>query len=408
MADPDDWLRSPDLTPVWERIHARLERSGGDAQGRAPITVGSRPERHALSDLLGRPVLTDRVTVDLASLESRLVERTAFASLSEVVQAVTGRRLRDRPGERAAQVERRQGPLELARALVDGPWAETWVAGLSRSGALTRSSDSERLVRDAVDVIHAVLSAEHSPGSRVELAARVVGDSHALDEDTVLHSVVLRGLAAAVNVEVPTGVVERRALWEQHGISPDLVSATCLVLGVRPAGDGPLSSRLAVAAEAGDPVHLTAWDLRRRRDARLAGQSVLVCENPRVLEAVAERFGGAISVVCTAGQPNTVVTSVLSWLRDSGCGLRYHGDFDWPGIAITNRMVAQCGVEPWLMRTVDYEAGFRTGSPKLVGLPVEPCWDIELGASMRTHGVAVHEESVLEQVLTSLDGHWLT
>jgi uncharacterized protein (TIGR02679 family) len=406
MPDPDGWLVSPELTPVWERIRTRLESNGGDARGRAAVTVSSRQQRHALSDLLGRPVLSDRVTVDLAALERRLVERTAFTSLADAVHGVTGWPLRDRPHERRERVARRQGPLELARSLVDDPWVESWLSGLSRSGVLTRAASGEALVRHAVEVLRAVLSGAHTPGSRVELAARIVGDSHALDEDTLLHAVVLRGLAAAADADVPTGVVERRAMWEQHGISPDLVSATCLALGLRPTGEGPLSSRLGVAAEAGDPVHLTAWDLRRRRDTRLEGDAVLVCENPRVLEAVAERFGGAVPVVCTAGQPNTVVTGTLAWLRESGRALRYHGDFDWPGIAITNRLGAQCGVEPWLMRAADYEAGFRAGSLKLAGTPVEPCWDTELGASMRTRGIAVHEESVLEQVLMSLESGW--
>lgn len=406
MTEPDSWLVSPDLAAVWERIRHRLERNGGDARGRTPVTVSSRQERHALGDLLGRPVLADRVTVDLAALERRLVERTAFTTLAQVVQAVSGYPLRDRPRERQERIARRELPLELARTLADGPWVEPWLAGLSRSGVLTRTPDGEALVRRAVHTIHSVLSGEHAPCSRVELAAQVVGDSHALDEDTLLHTVVLRGLAAAVDRDLPTGVVARRALWELHGISPDLVSATCLVLGLRPTGEGPLASRLVVAAEAGDPVHLTAWDLRRRRGAGVDPRTVLVCENPRVLEAVAERFGGAVPVVCTAGQPNTVVTSVLSWLADSSCLLRYHGDFDWPGIAITNRLVAQCGVDPWLMSAAEYESGFRQGSPTLVGAQVEPSWNTELGASMRAHGVAVHEESVLEQLLVALTREW--
>jgi uncharacterized protein (TIGR02679 family) len=407
MPQTMSWLAAAELGTVWQRVHARLQSNGGCARGRVTVTPLTREQRHALSGLLGKPVLGERVTVDLAALEQRVVERTSYSSLAEATQALTGRPLRDLPRERREREARRHGPLELARELVDAPWAEVWVAGLAAAGVLTRAGDGQELVRRAAAVLEAVLSAPVVPRSRVEVAAQVVGDAHALDEDTVLHAVVLRGLAAAATVPVPSGVLERRALWARHGVSPDSVSATCLVLGLRPSGPGALASRMAAAAAAGDPVHLTAWDLRRRDGAAVSGNPpTLVCENPRVLEAVAERFGGAVPVVCTAGQPNTVVTAVLGWLREAGTPLRHHGDFDWPGVAIVNRLVGQYDVQPWLMGSSEYEAGFRPGSPGLAGTPVEPHWDAELGGSMRTHGVAVHEETVLDEILAALERDW--
>ena len=399
----DQWLTRPELSAVWDRLHDRLERNGGHAAGEVVITAVSRPERHALGDLLGSPVVTERVRVDLAALERRLVERTAYLSLAKATEALTGRPLRNRPREREERLARRRRPAELARSLADEPWVEEWVGWLYRSGVLARATDGEALVRDALEVLRTILEKQEAPGSRVELAARVLGDAHALDEDTALHAVVLRGLAATSGAEMPTGVLERRALWEQNGINADLLSATCLVLGIRSASRTPLAERLRLAAAAGDPLHLTAWDLRRRGDAAVDVDRVLVCENPRVLESIAQRFASDFAVVCSSGQPNTVVTEVLAWLRKSGCDLRYHGDFDWPGIAITNRMVAQHAVAPWLMSVADYESGLHGGGPPLVGTPGEACWDPDLGAAMREHGIAVHEETVLDRLLCALE-----
>jgi uncharacterized protein (TIGR02679 family) len=59
--------------------------------------------------------------------------------------------------------------------------------------------------------------------------------------------------------------------------------------------------------------------------------------------------------VCTSGQPALVVLDVLAALR--GAELRYHGDFDWPGIAIAHRLIATAGVQPWRMTAADYEHG---------------------------------------------------
>lgn len=94
--------------------------------------------------------------------------------------------------------------------------------------------------------------------------------------------------------------------------------------------------------------------------------------------------------------------SVLARLREAGHGLRYHGDFDWPGIAIANRLVTTVGVQPWLMEAEDYERGLHRSAPPLSGAVIAPAWSAELGAAMRTHGTVVHEETVLDDVLAGL------
>jgi uncharacterized protein (TIGR02679 family) len=394
-----DWIGAPELTVVWARLRARLESTGLSPLGRVTLSVSSREERHALGALLGRPVTRDRVVVDLAALDSRLAARSGVGGLVAVVEAVTGSPLRDRPRERADLARRRGEPLELARALVDGSWVESWLAGLRSTGLLTNRPDAAQIVTDAATVLALVVGAQVVPRSRVDLGAQLLGDAHALDQDRLQHLVVLRGLAAASGVSVPTSAVERRALWQSYGIEPDLVSSTCLTLGLRPAGSDAVSTRLRAAADAGDPVHLTAWDLRRWSPAELPTRAVLVCENPRVLEAMAESAGGRIPLICTSGEPNTVVIAVLESLTAAGCELSYHGDFDWAGIAIANRLVTRFGVTPWLMTAGEYEGGLSPGCPALTGSPVDPSWDAELGAAMRLHAVAVHEEAILDSIL---------
>ncbi|MBT2512200.1 DUF2399 domain-containing protein [Arthrobacter sp. ISL-30] len=44
----------------------------------------------------------------------------------------------------------------------------------------------------------------------------------------------------------------------------------------------------------------------------------------------------------------------------------------------------------------------RPDGPALVGRQTEPAWEPELGAAMRSHGRAVHEESVLPLILDAL------
>ena len=259
-------------------------------------------------------------------------------------------------------------------------WAGEWVNNLRRNGALTHRDDAMDVVRQAAAVLLTLVEpARGVTRSRVELAAQVVGDAHALDQDRLLHQVVLRGLAAASGVPVPASAAARRALWEDYGVTPDLVSRTCLMLGLAPAGEGPLARRFGLAAEAGHPVHLTDWDLRRIPERWQPSRSVvLVCENPRVLEAIADRYVARQQVVCTSGEPNMVVTTLLGQLIGAGHSLRYHGDFDWSGIAIANRIVQRFGAIPWRMGAVRLRGASAADAPRLSGIEVEAAWDAEL------------------------------
>ncbi|TQM08988.1 TIGR02679 family protein [Pseudonocardia kunmingensis] len=389
-----DWLDDPALRRVWEVLRERLESRGLRAEGRVVVGGLSREERHAVAGLLGRSVTRERVAIDLADLDADLAARSGVGGLVAVVEHVTGAALRDRPGERARHAVQREAPVELARTLLAGrPWLEVWLEDVRRSGVLTRATDAAAAVRTAA----AALVRLPGPAlSRTELAVAAGGHAHALDDGTTAAALVLRALAVHAGEPVPTTTSGRRDLWERSGVRVDLVSATCLTLGLR-GHTGSVAARLGLAADAGDPVHLTAWDLRRC--SLRVPEVVLVCENPRVLEAVAER-GGRTPVVCTSGQPALVVLDVLAALQ--GAELRYHGDFDWAGVAIANRLRAVAGVTPWRMTGADYERGLAGATLPLTGAPVEPEWDAELGAAMRHHRIAVHEEAVLSDLLDGI------
>lgn len=399
MSPLPGWLADPSLARVWGVLRERLEARGLRPEGRVVLAGLSRAERHAVAGLLGRVVTGARVSVDLGRLDGRLVERSGAGGLVDVVAAATGAPLRDRPAQRAERSAAREEPFTVARdRLAGAAWLEEWLDGVRRAGVLARARDPVAAILDAAAVLDRLRDADGAARtSRTELAAAVVGEAHALDDGRTVTALVLRALAARAGVPVPATAGGRRDLWERFGVSVDAVSTTCLTLGLR-AADSPVAARLALAAEAGDPVHLTPWDLRRcRLDVP---DRVLVCENPRVLEAVAERFGGRVPAVCVSGQPALVVLDVLRGL--AGARLRYHGDFDWPGIAIANRLVREVGALPWRMGAEEYLAALRPANAPLAGAPVEPVWNAELGAAMRHHGVAVHEEAVVDDLLAAL------
>jgi hypothetical protein len=428
MGRPDAAVREPvseldpALTSALEVVASRLEQRGLELSGRIQLRDLDRPARHALGGLLGRPIVQDRLTLDLAELDEIARDRLSLpGGIVEACEQLLGRALVDRRAHRQARHEDRQSVLRPLREL-DQSWAQTWADEVGRAGLLTRSSDPAATAAQAVAVLLEIFpvhllqassdtenhdvsssyaaggSAASTVGARTELAARVCGSAHALDDGTILAACVLRALAHAVELPVPVTPSDRRELWSRFGVAPDRVSTTVLTLGLRSRRTDRVARWLAEAAELRAAVHLTARDVEEV-DPHAGVEPVLVCENPRVLEAALEH-GVPGEVVCAMGRPNTLVLALLVRLREAGRTLRYHGDFDWPGISITTQLQS-VGATPWRMGATDYlEAVARNpGGVPLTGRPAPTPWDSMLSTAMQEAGIAVHEELLLPELL---------
>jgi uncharacterized protein (TIGR02679 family) len=114
--------------------------------------------------------------------------------------------------------------------------------------------------------------------------------------------------------------------------------------------------------------------------------------------------------LCLSGNPAAAGTRLLQALISAGNPVRYHGDFDWPGVAIAGRIIG-IGAMPWRMSAADYLAAAAnleaSHAVALTGKPVLTLWDPALAVAMSTRGLAVHEESVLPDLLADLqDRQW--
>ncbi len=105
-------------------------------------------------------------------------------------------------------------------------------------------------------------------------------------------------------------------------------------------------------------------------------------------------------LVCTSGNPSAAGLNLLSRIV-----VRYHGDFDWPGIAIARRMFAG-GARPWRFETANYLSAVAVMDPQvrlpLSGAAESTPWDQDLAAVMTRTNVAVHEEALLDLLLGDL------
>lgn len=414
-AETRTWLTGPGLQRLWTSLRARLERNGLQATGTLRLTGLDASERTALSQLLGRTLTGAEATVRLADLDIRLRTSAAGAGLVAVVQAL-GPPLTDRRAVRAdADARREHVWSSLSEALSSSPladeaWAHQWYDGLRRAG-IPRGVTPDTAIgslHQALHVLVLILGPRRAAvRGRGEIASEATGSAHGLDDGTWLARLVQRGIALAQGAEVPEGAAGRRALWRLAGVTPDEVSSTVLVYGLRPEGTGWREQVLRDRADHNAETHLTLRDLHTLELTMAPGTFIRICENPRVLEAAADATCTQ-PLVCTSGSASTVVLTLLDALAATDCRFAYHGDFDWPGIALANRVIRRYDARPWRMSAEDYERlAARTqaqGVPQLplTGRPVDAGWDADLAPTMQALSIALHEEATLDVLVDDL------
>jgi uncharacterized protein (TIGR02679 family) len=416
-------LSSPGMAPVWEAVRDRLERRGVDNRGRVRLPDLTSAARLSLEALIGR---RPGATVDLAALERALRGLGVAEDLAGALRAL-GYEASDAVARRRAERRLATAARAAAREEASGwpeVWAGDWIDEVVRAGGL-RGLDpagAVDIVRQARTVLDALGPAGVAPPgdadatravgggapprptvpmSRVDLAARLFGSAHALDTGTRLEAAATRALAHRA------GAAEPRDLWERAGAHLDLTSGPVLTwrLPLVPGSPSSPVARLAAdATEAGLPLHLTQFALRRHPAAVAPGTDVLVVENPRIVEAAAQ-LGVRTPVVATNGQPSGTVRLLVDQLLGARAALRYHGDFDAAGLGMCGRM-ALAGLTPWGMDAASYRAAVAQAEADDVALPIDPLpcpptpWDPALARAFGECRLVVHEERLLPGLLS--------
>jgi uncharacterized protein (TIGR02679 family) len=395
------FLADPSLQPLWRAVTAALDRNGLGWRGRLTLPALTPEGRRRLGILVEGRIPATRHTVALDTLAAG-VERLAGASFADTLAALghppAGRR--EAALARRDARQQRRAALEHATAahLRDAAWVSAWRDAAWTDGLFAHSTAAE--VTSAVTRVGQVLASAGSGRSRTEVAAQLFGDAHALDTSTRLATLVTRALTTR------DGPADERGAWERAGLPWDLVSVPVLTWALPVVGAGGVADAVRAMTAAGLPMQLSVLALRASPLAVPAGTPVLVVENPRLVEAAAERRLTA-AVLCTNGNPTTAPSLAIAQLRLCGARLRYHGDFDAPGLAMAGR-ARDAGCEPFRMSAEDYLSALAEASAAGVELPRDSAaaprtpWDPALAIAFDEHRAVVHEERVMDDVLTAI------
>jgi uncharacterized protein (TIGR02679 family) len=391
-------LRDPGLGPLWSAARNQLDRLGRDHRGTVPRPVLAPATALALRSLLGR---TPPRRVPLSDLEAALVARSVGSDLDDALTRLGHPPSATAAARKAARARRVEARRALASAVETWPepWATEWAEEIKRAG-LIGDVEAATVERLATDVRRLLDRPRSGDSSRTELAAQLYGSAHALDLGTRRATLVTYALRHVV------GPRDGRDLWEEAGIVTDRVSAPVLTWRIPASGISPIAGQIRAANAGCLPLHLSSYALRRHPVDVPPATPVHVVENPRIVEAAAERnIPGCL--VAANGNPSTAVTMLLAQLTACGAVVRYHGDFDAPGIAMCARMHVS-GIEPWLMGGADYASALHYADAAGVTLEHDPhdCvdtpWDPTLAAAFRADRRIVHEELIVDQLLTAI------
>jgi len=403
-------LGGADLAPLFLAARRILEARDGELGGAVRWVALPTETRVAAAPALGLArTPRERGRLDLRAFDSALRTSRLRCGLVEAIEALDGTPLRHRRTERAAGAVAREQFWTEARGapiLIAEPRLAGWLDGLEATGLLSRLAPGAEpeILRAALAILERLRDC--STRSLAELAVSV-GGAHILDAGRPLGTVVLRAIAALDGRELPAPLpaADRRALWETVNVILDPLSTTVLVYGLRPSGDG-LAASLRALADAGEPASITLRALLRHGPLEVADRTAFVCEGPPTLEAAARALERPnVILVSAGGNPNSAALTLLRGLRAGGVRLRYHGDFDWPGIAIGERIISGVGARPWHFGAADYRRAVSEAGDavfELRGPQQQPSWDAPLGRAMARLGVGIHEERFIDELVADL------
>lgn len=387
-------LGSPDLAGLRARLRKRYEQGREDGI----VTLGPLrdEERAVLCGLLGRPATPGAsLRFNVTDLDAVLSASGAAASLREALALLDGP-IENRAAQRATATLEWQ---TIQASLTDARLA-AWIAQPRALGALKRACGGvpARAVQLCIEAsrVMAVLPCE--PTARSHLAARVLGDAHALDNGRAVASLVLAVLrhARIDDLDVEDQEESVRSQWAAVGVLINELARPVLFLNLPGHHDDP-----------GEPAYLSLRALlRRQHEWPVSGRKVFVCENPNIVALAADVLGACCApLVCTDGMPAAAQRTLLLQLAAAGAQLRYHGDFDWPGITIGNVMMAQFHAQPWCFGAHDYRMAIdqaASSARRLEGPGRDADWDTGLKDAMLKARLPIDEESVMATLLQDL------
>ena len=389
-------------TPTMRRLW-KAAREARDARPDASTCVVPPLDsegRLALNTLLSRRQPPRRM--NLAALEGALAAYGLGDNLCEQLTHLgfPPSRLKHQRRDNRLRLQQAQQRLASETAQWPEPWATAWAADIKASGLLARldAEQANELAAKVRKFLDHIPSSHHACENRGDTAARLFATAHDLDPDTKLAKAILRALRHQ------HGDLADQELWACAGIRDTQVSNPVLVWRLPAVGTGTVDGIAQTATAGGIAIHLSLMALTNHLPLLDAAQPVLIVENPRIVEAAAER-NYPQCIAATSGWPGRAISGLIAQLHRQGAHITYHGDFDATGIDICLRMTQRHGCIPHKMSALDYTAATEDAQQRGIRLATDAqsCgptpWDPRLQSTYNRTRLKINQEFLINDIL---------
>lgn len=240
-------------------------------------------------------------------------------------------------------------------------------------------------------------------------AAEISGNPHYFDRGTTAGMLFVHGICFWKNMEYPKSAYQWRKLLMEVSVIPDNVSSMVHAYGLKMLTRKDRHLAYDVFCERKEPYVITMENMKEIIGVQPVGKKVYVVENEMVFSYLLNNLRDSdCTLLCTSGQPRSVVQVLIPYILAGGTEVYYSGDADPDGIRIADRLWKKFGdhFHIWRMSPDDYEKSLSkekigdTGKTKLENMkhPVLK----KTAECMREKLLAGYQENILKELLEDI------
>lgn len=403
-------------------------KSYGRAAGRITLTQTSEEERRAVGGILGKVFYEETIRFSFQEFEQGL-QKTRFApvDIKEMLEAYFGEPLLTTQRQQKEEQEQKDrffcricGYFEErdGREAMVCRWLKEMISGKKHGYQLLireygkGEMQAEILIKNTGNALMKLqeLAVQDEACPLAVFAAKISGNPHYFDRGTTAGMLLIHGICYCENEEVPRNAHQWRERLMGAFITPDNVSSMVHAYGLRlltgqgwhPAYDAFCSRREACV--------VTMEHMKGIIGVQALGEKVYVVENEMVFSYLLHNMKDQeYTLLCTSGQPRSVVQVLFPHILASGADIFYNGDIDPDGIRIADRLWKKFGehFHIWRMSPADYENSLSKENIGDIGKIKEEMLDHPMlkktAASMREKQLAGYQENMLKELLEDME-----
>lgn len=416
---------------VYQRCFEELRkkwRSYGKVAGRITLKQASEEERRAVGGIIGKVFYEETIQFSFLEFEQGL-QKTRFApvDIKEVLEEYFGESLITTQGKQREEQERKQEFLDRVCGYfeenADGEaepllWLQKMISEkrygyqiLIREYA-KEEKQAEMLVRNVGNAVRKIkeLMNEEEECPLAVLAAEITENPHYFDRSTTAGLLLVHAVCCCEKMELPGNAHQWRNLLLQVSIVPDNIASMVHAYGLRLRTEQGWHLAYDTFCAQKEPYVITMENMKGIIGAQAVGKKVYVVENEMVFSYLIHHLKASEdTLLCTSGQPRSVVQVLFPYVLDSGAEIYYNGDMDPDGIRIADRLWKKFGdcIHIWRMSPEDYEKSLSRekiediGKAKLENIS-HPILK-ETAACMKEKQLAGYQENMLKELLEDIE-----